>query len=40
MMASRDEVMAALAGVPGPDRRTPLPGRIAGLPESKRKGGY
>jgi ATP-binding protein involved in chromosome partitioning len=24
-MASRDEVMAALAGVPGPDGRTPLP---------------
>ena len=33
MMASRDEVMAALAGVPGPDGRTPLPesGAISGL---------
>src|SRR5271165_4403438 len=32
-MASRDEVMAALAGVPGPDGRTPLPesGAISGL---------
>jgi ATP-binding protein involved in chromosome partitioning len=32
-MASRDEVMAALAGVPGPDGRTPLPesGTISGL---------
>ena len=33
MIASRDEVMAALAGVPGPDGRTPLPesGAISGL---------
>ena len=32
-MADRDEVMAALAAVPGPDGRTPLPesGAIAGL---------
>ncbi len=32
-MASRDEVMAALAAVPGPDGRTPLPdsGAISGL---------
>ena len=32
-MASRDEVMAALAGVPGPDGKTPLPesGAISGL---------
>ena len=32
-MASRDEVMAALSGVPGPDGRTPLPesGAISGL---------
>ena len=32
-MASRDEVMAALAGVPGPDGRTPLPdsGAVSGL---------
>ena len=32
-MASRDEVMAALAGVPGPDGRTPLPesGAISGV---------
>ncbi len=32
-MASRDEVMAALAGVPGPDGKTPLPesGSISGL---------
>ena len=32
-MASRDEVMAALVGVPGPDGRTPLPesGAISGL---------
>ena len=32
-MASRDEVMAALAGIPGPDGRTPLPesGAISGL---------
>src|SRR5260370_35324762 len=32
-MVSRDEAMAALAGVPGPDGRTPLPdsGAISGL---------
>ena len=32
-MASRDEIMAALSAVPGPDGRTPLPesGAISGL---------